>query len=64
MEKLLFKPSDCQELLNLGRSKIYELVASQQLRSVRVGRAIRIPASALREYVEKQEQEAKTTAHS
>ena len=60
MEQLLYKPSQCQEILNLGRSKIYELLASQQLRSVRVGRAIRIPASALKEYVERQEKEAAT----
>ena len=64
MEPLLFKPADCQELLNVGRSKIYELIALKQLRSVRVGRAIRIPASALREYVERQEQEAATTGQS
>lgn len=56
METLLYKPSDCQELLNLGRSKIYELIATKQLRTVRVGRAIRIPAAALKEFVEKQEQ--------
>jgi len=55
MEQLLYKPTDCQQILDLGRSKIYELLASKQLRSVRVGRAVRVPASALREFVEKQE---------
>lgn len=56
MEALLYKPTDCQGILNLGRSKVYELIATKQLRSVRVGRAIRVPASALKEYVERQEQ--------
>jgi excisionase family DNA binding protein len=55
VETLLYKPVQCQEILNLGRSKIYELLATGALRSCKIGRAIRIPASALREYVEKQE---------
>lgn len=59
MEQLLYKPTQCQDILNLGRSKIYELLATKQLRSCRVGRAIRIPASALKEYVERKEQEAR-----
>jgi excisionase family DNA binding protein len=55
MEQLLYKPLQCQDILNLGRSKIYELIATKQLRAVRCGRAIRIPAAALREYVAAQE---------
>ena len=64
MEALLYKPSDCQELLNLGRSKIYELIATKQLRAVKIGRSIRIPAAALKEYVERQEQAATTASKS
>jgi len=56
MEALLYKPTEAQDILKLGRSKIYELIASKELRTVRVGRAIRIPASALQEFVAKQEQ--------
>ena len=59
METLLYKPPQCAEMLNLGRSKIYELLQTNKLRSIRVGRAIRIPASALKEYVEAQEAEQK-----
>ena len=58
METLLYKPTDCQALLSLGRSKIYELIASKQLRTIRVGRSIRVPASALKEYVEQQQAQA------
>lgn len=54
-EQLLYKPFEAAESLRLGRSKIYELLATGELRSIRVGRAIRVPASALKEYVEKQE---------
>ena len=59
MEALLYKPTEAQEMLKLGRSKIYQLIASKELRTVREGRAIRIPASALKEYVQRKEQEAK-----
>ena len=60
MEPLLYKPPQAQEILNLGRSKIYELITTGELRSVRVGRSLRIPASALREYVERQEAQQAT----
>ena len=59
MEQLLYKPVQCQEILNLGRSKVYELISTKQLRTVRIGRAIRIPAAALREYIAAQEAEQK-----
>lgn len=39
------------ELLNIGRNTVYELVRSHQLRSVRIGRQIRIPRSALEDYL-------------
>ena len=60
MEALLYKPPQVAEILNLGRSKTYELITTGQLKSIRIGRAIRVPASALREYVERQEAEQKT----
>jgi excisionase family DNA binding protein len=62
METLLYKPPQVAEILNLGRSKTYELIATGQIKSIRIGRAIRIPAKALREYVEYQEQEAQAQA--
>jgi len=57
MEILLYKPPQVAEILNLGRSKTYELITTGQIKSIRVGRAIRIPAAALREYVAAQEQQ-------
>ena len=62
MESLLYKPTDAQRILNLGRSKVYELISTKQLRTVRIGRAIRIPAAALRDYVESQEAQHQKTA--
>lgn len=55
VEQLLYKPNEAADSLRLGRSKIYELLASGAIKSIRVGRAIRVPASALKEYIEKQE---------
>ena len=40
------------QVLRVGRSVIYELVRSGQLRSVRIGRSIRIPRDALVEYLQ------------
>ena len=40
------------QVLRGGRSVTYELVRSGQLRSVRIGRSIRIPRDALVEYLQ------------
>lgn len=39
------------KVLQLGKSLVYEMVRSGQLRSLRVGRKIRIPRSALLEFL-------------
>ena len=51
---LLYTPEEAAELLRLGRSRIYELLASGQLPSLTIGRSRRIPADALRAWVEAQ----------
>lgn len=43
--------SDLRTALGIGRTKAYELVNSGELRSIRVGNAIRIPKSSLLDYV-------------
>lgn len=42
---------DVQERLSVGRSTAFALVASGQLRSVRIGRRRLVPVAALDEYV-------------
>jgi len=49
--KLLLTPAEAAELLGLGRSTVYELLASGDLESVCIGRARRIPHDALLAYV-------------
>lgn len=50
--KLLFRVGEAAEALSLGRTKVYQLVASGQLRSVHVGRSVRIPGDALIDFAE------------
>jgi len=49
--KLLFTTAEAAELLGLGRSTVYELLASGALESICIGRARRIPHEALVAYV-------------
>lgn len=51
MDKLLFTPEEAAERLSIGRSRIFELISSGRLRSVRIGVSRRIPAAALTEFV-------------
>lgn len=51
MEKLLLRPTEAAELLGIGRSKIYALLAARELPSIRVGHSVRVPAAALRKWV-------------
>jgi len=52
MEKLLLKPVEVGQMLCIGRSLVYELIAQGEIPSVRLGRCIRVPAAALRQWVE------------
>lgn len=51
VEKLLLKPQEAAEVLSIGRSKVYELIGTGELASVRIGASRRIPADALVEFV-------------
>ncbi len=51
VEKLLLKPEEAAEILSIGRSKVYELMGTGELASVRIGACRRIPAESLSEFV-------------
>jgi excisionase family DNA binding protein len=51
MEKLLLTPGEAAEMLSISRSKLYELLASNELESVRIGGSRRIPTAALDDFV-------------
>jgi excisionase family DNA binding protein len=48
---LLVRPEDAARSLNLGRTKVYDLMRSGALRSVKIGGVRRISAKALAEFV-------------
>ena len=55
MEKLLLKPTEVADAIGCGRSKVYELLATGELPSVRIGRrSVRVPAKALQEWLDRQ----------
>jgi excisionase family DNA binding protein len=54
----LYEVSDAMRMLRLSKTVIYELIRSGRLRSVKQGRARRIPAAAIRDYIAMLEMEA------
>jgi excisionase family DNA binding protein len=51
--KLLLRVSEAAELLSVARSRAYAMVQSGELPSVKLGKSIRVPTSALMEFVER-----------
>ncbi|MEF2278786.1 helix-turn-helix domain-containing protein [Deinococcus sp. YIM 134068] len=49
--KLTRKPEEVAPLLGVGRNGVYDLIRTGQLRSIRVGRKILIPLSAIEEFL-------------
>ena len=50
---LALSVEDLMPILNIGRNTAYELVRSGQIRSIRIGRQLRIPKDAVQEYLTK-----------
>ena len=48
---MTLRVEDLMPLLGIGRNTAYELIRSGQIRSVRIGRQIRIPRDALLEFL-------------
>ncbi len=48
---LTLRVEDLMPILGIGRNTAYELVRSGQIRSVKIGRQIRIPKDAVVEYL-------------
>jgi excisionase family DNA binding protein len=56
-EKLLLTPVEAANALSIGRSRLYELLGQNVIRSVTIGKSRRVPAEALSEYVRRLEAE-------
>ena len=52
VELLLLRVEEVARALSLGRSKVYELIASGELPSITIGAARRVPAEALRRWID------------
>ena len=62
MNKLLYRPKEAAQMLGIGRDKLYDLMRSGRLRSVKDGRARFITAKARTEYDAMLEAEARRAA--
>lgn len=59
---LLLTPEQAAERLGIGRSKVYELIGTGELESVKIGRLRRVPVDALTTFVERLRKEKKSDA--
>jgi excisionase family DNA binding protein len=57
-ELRLYTIEEAATMLRLGRTKVFDLLRNGRLRSVREGRAHRIPPSAIADYIALLEREA------
>ena len=50
---MLVRVEEAGDLLGIGRSTVYELIARGEIETVHIGRSCRVPVAALDEYVER-----------
>ncbi len=62
MDKLLYRPKEAAKALGIGRDKLYDLIRSGRLDSVKDGGARFITADAMRAYVKLLQAEAQAEA--
>jgi excisionase family DNA binding protein len=58
MEPLLLKAGDVAKLLGFGRSKVFAMLAVGELPVIRIGRSVRVPRSALEDWIAEHTQHA------
>jgi excisionase family DNA binding protein len=63
VNKLLLTPEEAAEVLGIGRTKVYALMADGDLLSVRIGKSRRLPVGGLNDYIERLEDEARMASH-
>lgn len=52
VDRILYRPVEAAEAIGVSRSRIYELVNSGEIPSIKVGNVTRIPVDKLHEWVE------------
>lgn len=51
MEPALIRIDEAARYLSVGRSTLYELIARGDVPTIHIGRAVRVPTEALKDYV-------------
>jgi excisionase family DNA binding protein len=62
MEQLMYRPAEAAQVLGICRTRVFALIKSGRLRSVKLGAARYITAEALRAFVRELEQESAPSA--
>jgi len=57
---LLLNISQAAQMLGLGHTKLYELIANEGLPVVRFGRAVRVPYSSLQDWIKRREEQGRS----
>ena len=57
MERLLVTVPEGAEMVRVSRSQFYTLIARREIPVVRIGRSVRVPMAALRDWVERKQRE-------
>jgi excisionase family DNA binding protein len=58
MEQLMYRPAEAAHVLGIGRTRVFALIKSGRLQSIKFGSARFITADALRAFVRDLEQES------
>lgn len=58
MDRAFLNVDEVAEVIGLGRSKTYQLIAEGAIPSVHIGKSRRVPASALRQWIDERTAEA------
>ena len=53
-EKILLTPEETFQAINVGRAKGFQMLASGEIPSIKIGRLRRVPVETLQEWVRKQ----------
>jgi excisionase family DNA binding protein len=58
MDRLLLKVHEAASAIAVGRSTMYRLISTGEIKSIRVGSAVRVPIDTLREWIARQGNDA------
>lgn len=51
VERMLFRPAEAAQAIGVSRSRVYELINSGEIPSLKVGGVRRVPVEKLREWI-------------